>query len=249
MYANVNFGPNGAQFDVTTTKRRPLGTALILQDGRTFRYAENGGVALAAGRVAQSEVPTANWDELAIPTAVTAGTRTFNVTNGATTILADDFADGYMNVEDDAGEGHLYQIQANDAEAAGSAAFSLTLMAGEGVIVAFSTATTVGLTKHWLKDVIIHPSPATATIAGVAPVLMPIDNFGWIQVHGPSSVLHDSTTTTITIARTVVDSADVDGAVCGFVASGGALNNKQVIGQAMEVSATAEESLVFLRLE
>ena len=62
----------------------------------------------------QSEVPGANFDELALPAAVIVGDRTFNITNGVTTIALGDFDEGYLNVEDDAGEGRVYQIETHD---------------------------------------------------------------------------------------------------------------------------------------
>jgi hypothetical protein len=177
------------------------------------------------------------------------GSRSVTITNGATTIAANDFNEGYVNVEDDAGEGHLYQIESHDVEATGSANFGITLAAGEGVAVAWTTSTTVGITKHWLDDIIIHPSPPTAKLAGVAPTNITTPNYGWFQTRGPASVLHDTTTTTAVIARSVVASADVDGAIAGAVFSTAGTNNYELVGIAMEVSANTEEALVFLKLD
>lgn len=245
------WGPNGLQHEQHTAARYPLGTRMQLQDGRRFVYVENGATALAPGKLIQSPVPGANFDELVIPAAVAAGARAFNITNGATTITKDQFKGGYVVVEDDAGEGHLYQIAGNDAEAAGSADFEVRLVAGEAVQVAFTTATTVGLLQSPYKDVIIHPSPPTAMVVGVTPTDLAANVFGWLQTWGPCAVLIDGT---VIIGQQVVPSDGVDGAVepadaaitDGTPPTGhGELVN---VGHVIEVAATTEHGAVFLTM-
>lgn len=239
-------GPEGEQFNTYTTKRWPLGTKMVLQDGRAFRFALNGAVALSAGRLVQSPVPGANFDELAIPAAVPIGTRAFNITNGATTITADQFADGYLNVEDDTGEGHLYSIAGNDAEAVGSANFEVRLK--RGIIVALTTATTVGLTRNPFAAVIVHPSPNTARVLGVTPVAVAAGAYFWLQTSGPCSVLTEGT---LVIGLSCQPSSTADGAVTPFTLTEGTPNTEitPVVGHVMEVAATTEHSLVHLLLD
>lgn len=238
--------PEGEQYNTYTNQRWPLGTLMMLQDGRKFRFFENGATALAAGRLIQSEVPGANFDELAIPSAVAVNTKAFNVTNGATAITLNQFAEGYMNVEDDAGEGHLYKIAGNAAEAAGSAPFEVQL--AHGILVAFTTATTVGLTKSPYRDAIIHPSPPTAAVLGVTPVAVAANAFGWVQTWGPCSVLTEGT---LVIGDSVQASSSADGAVTPFTLTEGTPNVEitPVVGWCMELAATTEHSLVFLTIE
>lgn len=241
--------PPGEEFNVYTTRRYPLGTLMITQDGRRFRFSENGAVTAVPGSLYQSPVPGANFDELALPAAVPIGTRAISVTNGATTITRDQFAGGYMNIEDDTGEGRAYLIEGNDAEAVGSAAFEVRLAGGHGVKLALTTATTVGLTRHPYAGVIIHPSPATARLAGVAVSAIAASGFGWLCVHGPCSVL---TQGTLVINEQVVDSASADGAVTPVVLTEGTPNvdaGQNTVGTCMEVAATTEHSLVFLDID
>lgn len=249
MPAPIILSTEGEQFASYSDQRFPFGTLLQLQDGRKYRFAEIGGTNIAAGRLCQSEVPGANFDELAIPGAVAVGARSFDVTNGATTIARDDFAGGTLNVEDDAGEGHVYLIEGNDAEAAGSADFEIRLAPGNGLVVAFTTATTVGLTKSPYKDIIIHPSPATAELVGVTPRALDANQFGWLQVAGRASVLTEGT---VVINEVVVDSATSDGSVAALALTEGTPNTgagQHAVGVVVEVAATTEHSLVKLRME
>lgn len=244
MFPNFISGPEGAQFKTTTNKRFPFGTKLMLQDGREFRYAEIGGTNIATARLCQAEVPGANFDELAVAAAAV-GARAVSVTNGATTIADGLFDEGFLNVEDDAGEGHLYKIADHDAESAGSAAFEVRL--AHGLIVAWTASTTVGLSKHPMKDIIIHPSPNTAALVGVTPTAINANLFGWVQVKGPASVLTDGT---IVIGDSVMASDGTDGAVEAFGLTEGTPNAEitPIVGQVAEVAATTEESLIILNV-
>ena len=251
-FPTVIFHNGGQYFETQTAQAHPFGTKMITQDGREFRYGSHTAVALVAGRLCQMEVPGANFDELVIPTAQAIGAKAITVTNGATTVTANQFAGGYMNIEDDTGEGHLYPIESNDAEAAGSANFVVNLK--HGLRVAITTATTVGLTKHPFKDMLIHPSPPTAMVTGVTPGANAASGFGWFQVRGPASVLGEGT---LVIARGNMPSASADGAVTPwtFTLTEGTPNvvdgteHRAIVGWTMEVAATTEESLVFLKLD
>ena len=239
-------GPEGEQYQTYTTKRWPLGTKLELQDGRTFRFFLNGAGALTAGKLIQSPVPGANFDELVVPAAVPIGTRELTVTNGATTVTADEFADGYINVEDDTGEGHLYAIAGNDAEAAGSAA--LVLRVKRGIILAWTTSTTVGLSRNPFASAIVHPSPPTARLLGVVPVAVAAAAYGWVQTKGPASVLTEGT---LIIGLSAQASETTDGCVSPFRLTEAAPPTElaPVVGIVMEVAATTEHSLIYLKLE
>jgi hypothetical protein len=240
--------PEGEQFHFTAAPRFALGTLGILPDGREFRYAKMGATLGAPGKLYQSEVPGANFDELVVPSAVAVGSRTVTVTNGATAITTDMFAGGYLNVEDDTGEGRLYKIKSNTADA-GNGAVTITLAEGCSIQVALTTNTTVGLTKSPFADVIIHPSPPTAALAGVCVAAVTAANYCWLQVKGPSSLLG---TGTLVIGKNCVPSVTVDGSVDPPALTEGGPNtgfDQPMVGRVMEVAATTEYSLVYLLLE
>lgn len=239
--------PEGAWFHQTSDKQHPLGTIGVAEDGRTYRYFRAGAANIVTGALCQMAVPGANFDELAVPTATTVGQKEVSVTNGATTLVADELADGYLNVEDDTGEGYLYKIEGNDAESAGSANFNIRLKSG--LVVAWTTSTTVGIWKNPYSAVIIHPSPATAKLLGVTCRAMTANYYGWLQTKGPASVITEGT---VVINERVVDSATADGAVAPMALTEGTPNTAAgqfTLGTVIEVAATTEESFVWLDID
>jgi hypothetical protein len=213
---------------------------MVSQDGRAWRYTEAGGTALVAGTVYQSEVPNAADDDLAVAAAAV-GARSITITANAEAIVADEFNGGYMVVQDDAGEGRAYLVEDTPAASA-STAFSLLL--AHGLEVAATAATTVLLLKHPLKDVIIHPSPPTAPVVGVAAAAITEDQFGWLQVEGIASVLAEGT---LVIQQHVRASETTDGAVADLDYDE-AGRNEAILGIVAEVSITAEHSAVNLSI-
>ena len=235
-------GGPGDQFTTTVAQAgHPLGSRMIFADGREFKYAKAGAsVALAAARLNQQTLNNANWDELAVPTARAIGDKAVTITNGSQAITVDYFADGYLNVEDDVGEGYAYTIRSNSAAAASGV---VTVNLYEGLQVAWTTDTTVNLFANPYAVTIIHPSPATAMLTGVSLVVVGTDDYGWLQTRGPACVLVEGTHV---INEKVIDSASADGAVAptGSTAAG----EENYVGVVMEVAATTEHGLVFLRM-
>jgi len=239
----VAAGP-GAQFDGnnTATKRgHPLGSAMQFADGRRYRYARAGAsVALVAAMLNQSTLPSVDFDELVVPTARAIGDRRITVTTGSTGAAVDLLADGYLNVEDDAGEGYLYTIKSN---AAAGATAALTIDLFEQLQVAWTTSTTVGIVVNPYALTIIHPSPATSMLTGVSVGVVAVNNYGWLQVAGPASVRTEGT---VIINERVIDSASADGAVAPTAST--AAGEEHNVGVVMEVAATTEQSLIYLTI-
>lgn len=237
---NVAFGGNGAQFGVGTAKTSPLGTAMYFADGRKFRFGKAAATEIATGKLSQRTLTDANFDELVVPTARAIGATTVTITTGATAVGKDDLVDGWVNVEDDAGEGYLYSVGSNDAAATTA---TLTVRLNEPLQIAWTTATTVGLVPSPFGAVIVHPSPATAILVGVTPRVIPASNFGWFQCAGPASVTIEGT---VVINERVIDSASADGAVAPTAST--AAGEENYVGVVMEVAATTEHGVVWLQI-
>ena len=235
-------GSPGSQWaDHSNQRGHPLGSVMLFADGRRYRYGRAAGTGIAAGSLCQQTLNAADHDELVVAAAVAAGDRIVTVTNGASTAIAvDDLKDGYLVIEDDAGEGHLYTIKSNDA-AAVDAIVTLTLY--EDVQVAMTTATTVTLFRNPFGRVIIHPSPATAALVGVTLVALTASQYGWFQDKGPAAVM---TQGTVVINEKVIDSASADGAVAPTAST--AAGQENYVGVVLEVGPTTEHSLINLRM-
>ena len=234
-------GSYGDQFNTSTDQRaHPLGSVMHLADGRRYKYGRATATEIATARLCQQTLNSANFDELVVPTARLAGVSQVTVTTGATACAADLLADGYLNVEDDAGEGYLYTIAGNDAAATTA---TLTIRLRETLQVAWTTDTTVLIYVNPYAQIIVHPSPATAMLVGATNRVIPASNYGWWQTWGPCSIV---TQGTVIINERVIDSATADGAVAPTAST--AAGEEFYVGVVMEVAATTEESLISLQI-
>lgn len=194
---------------LTPTKQEAYGTIGATSDGRMFRYVGFGGTStIAPGLLCVSAVLVANYQSLAITAVSTsgqvaanllAGSFTLIVTNGATVVTQDQFAEGYMEVKQTSGTAQgpiLYKIRGNSAAAASGAITVIldgreplrntqTLVAGTDTInlvanpfSAVAASTTLNAAAGWT----ILQVPNTATVT----------NYGWVQCVGPALVTNDA---------------------------------------------------------
>ena len=183
------WGDYGDEKVTGTTKIHPFGTRMVLPDSRVFYYAQTDG-AQTAGAICQSAVGIANHDmDLATNTA-SVGDKSVTVTVGGTAATEDQYAEGYLYINDGTGQGHNYKIRQHDAiDSSGSGA--INLMDGDTIAVAFEAATIAGLAKNPYKDFIVFPTTPTGHAVGVAPTDFDDDDYGWLQTWGPAAVLCD----------------------------------------------------------
>ena len=228
-----------------TTQKYPLRTKLEIGP-RTWRYALMGAVAGVAGKMYQSQVIEANGDVtyMAVNTA-TAGDKSVEVTNGGNTaIAADEYKDGWLNVQDDTGEGYALQIKGNDAMATSAAG---TVFLYDPVKVTFGAGATVSLTHPRGYKVVVAPAGITGVAAGVCMGVITAATYCWLQTAGPVSLLQDGTTANWIQGGPVRASEDDIG---GAALEDGADNvDMPHYGLAFHPSADGEYGLVELELE
>ena len=183
------WGDYGDEKVTGTTQLHPYGTRMVLPDNRVFYYGQTDG-AQTAGAICQSPVGIANHDmDLATNTA-SSGDKSVTVTVGGTAVTANQYADGYLYVNDGTGEGHIYKIRQHDAiSSSGSGA--INLYDGDAIATGFVAATIGGLAKNPYKDFIVYPTTSTGHAVGVAATDFDDDDFGWLQTWGPAAVLCD----------------------------------------------------------
>jgi len=229
-----------------------LGTRMVLPDGRVFRYAFSDG-AIGAGKGAQSSIALANQDsDLAVAAAAAVGDKSVSITFGTspnTDVTANQYANGYLYVNDEAGEGHVYRIRGTDAHVAAdvsaSPAVTIHLMDGDGIKEALTTSSEVGLVANPYQHVIITPGGAqTARAVGYAPTEVADNAYFWAQTWGEAAVLADGT---LVIFRPVRVSDGTAGAVEEYSSQTDA--EEQVVGYATNIlSATTEYQFCFLQI-
>jgi len=224
-------------YDISSTKKHLLGTRWDLADGRKFIYAKNGAVALLAGVAVQAEAPDAAHDELTISytTAVKAATDVI-ITLGASAVLANAYAEGYLRLNKGTLQGGLYKIKSHAANA-GSLALTLKLYDELRVTL---TDEEGSLVKHPCKDVIVHPAPNTTVIVGVTLCAVTANYYAWLQVKGPAAVLMEGTPV---IGQGLKPSATTDGAL---TVKAEADTVEQLCGQCIQVPTSTEVGMAML---
>lgn len=254
--SGIIMGKPGEEFQEHQYKRHNFGTKMVIGD-RTWVYAQMGGSTGVAGNVYQSEVPTAHWTSMAVDTARAVGAVKISATLGSTATVQDEFDEGYVGIEDDAGEGFLYPIArayaAGDAnaKASASAVQTVNLASGYSVVVALTTSTTLSFIKHKLDEVIIHPSPATAIVVGVAMKAVTASYYCWLQIKGPAMVLADGT---LVLTSEVIASDATNGAVeaRNYTLSEATPNtldgtqDEPSLGTVIDIGATTEYAMIDL---
>lgn len=224
-------------FSSSATQQAELGARAVAPDGRVFRYVKAGGTALVPGKLQQSSAIVANHQNVAVASAAAIGATSVTVTLGATAATANQYANGFLIINDVTGEGHTYKIKSNPA--ADSAA-TLTVTLEDAIVVALTTSSEACLIANPYNGVIVNPTTPTASPVGVAIYPVAASEFGWIQTKGVVSCLADGA---ITVGLGIAPSQSVAGAV---KATATTLDN---IGRAFQAGVDTEYRTVFLSLD
>ena len=102
-------------FEESETQLWDFGTLLHYGD-RTFRYAGIGGSGVTAGKLLSTTAAVTTHRNVSVQAAAAAGTRTVAVTLGGTNAAtANQYAEGYIHINDVAGQGQLLRIKSHAA--------------------------------------------------------------------------------------------------------------------------------------
>lgn len=188
-FPNIVFGSPGDQFATATSNvcGGPLGTQLVLADGREYRYCEKSTAAAVAADVQSSRAPDANH-VLQTAAAAAVGATSVALTLGATAAAANLYEDGLLTVDlaTNTGAAFAYGIAKHPAVAS-AGVFTVPLK--EPVQLAISTAAnSISVIANRHKLVVIAPTTETGSLAGVAVKAIPASNFGWLQTRGEGVV-------------------------------------------------------------
>ena len=177
-----------------TTDANPqhqIGSLGVTSDRRVFRYAQNAGTQIAAGKLVVAPDITTNHEDIAVNT-FSIGDRTLSLTLGATAITGNEYEGGFVMIIDDTGEGHYHKIKSAPATSASGTA---TITLYDPIEVAASADTTVTLYRNKFRDVVISDGTQADLPVGVTPVVIPADEYFWAQTKGACTILVDTNDT------------------------------------------------------
>lgn len=202
-----------------------VGTRWDLSDGREVVLAKAGSATtVAAGKLYQNAAVVADHVNLAV-TAYQAYSANGNtpakvtVTLGATAVTANQYRGGFVVVNASNGAGQTLRIASHPAaDASGSLAVTLE----EGATVAITTSSKVSILPAFGKDVVIFPTTATNSAAGVGLYTIAASAYGFLVTKGITSILNDGTPAA---GAAISPSNAVAGAVEGAVLAQGVIGN------------------------
>lgn len=226
-------------FTIDTSAKLRLGTRAFTSDGRIYHYARMGGVLGVPGSLYQNSAPIAG-NLAQTPTANLAGATQVTIPAITTTVTANQYAEGYIQVDTTPDNGRMYGIASHPA-ATGGASLTLTLYPDEPIQTAWSAATRVGLIANLFADTILVPVARTGTICGWASAAISIAGFGWMQTWGPVAALINGAPT---ITAPVVNSGTTPGAVDLWTTAAAAVVVTPV-GHMMQVGVSTKNNAVY----
>ena len=186
----TTWGDLGDEKVESSTQTHPLGTKMILPDGRIYYYALNSSAAITtAGQIVDGIAAVGAHDMDLAATATSAGENTF--TSGTSlTVTEDQYAGGYVYFNDGPGQGEVYSIRSNTAVSSATG-LSITVEDDGGLATALTTASLFGLMYSPYKDVKIVDGNGTMTTGVLGITTMPVtaSYYCWLQTSGPAAVL------------------------------------------------------------
>lgn len=217
-----------------------LGARFDLADGREVILVQSeASTTVVPGKLYQAPAIVANHQNIAVTAFVAAsatGPSKVTVTLGATAVTANQYAGGFVVVNDANGEGQTLRI--NSHPAADSSA-SLVITLEDNASVALTTSSEVCLIANPANGIIINPTTATGIPVGVGLYTIAASAYGFIISKGVTSLLAD---VAITAGAAISPSNAVAGAVeSGVIAQG-------FIGRALQTAVDTEYRTCFIDL-
>jgi hypothetical protein len=223
--------------DISSTKQMAIGSYQETKDGRGYRYVRAGGTALDPGKIVVAATVDSNHSNESVAVAASAGVKEVSVAI-AGTIAANAYDDGYLTINDAAGEGITYQINSHTAFTGSG---TVVVRLADPIEVALTTSSEATLTKNPWADVVISVADQADLCVGVPNVTVTAAYFGWVQTKGMCSVLADEAVAAgldLTIGSSTV------GAVEAADAAG-----EQVIGTCIHAAVDTEYHSVYLKID
>lgn len=227
------------------------GTIAYASEGRIFRYALNGAVALVAGNLLQEAAEDTTYENMAVLASPIVlpqnGVQTVNITNGTATITQAQFMGGHVSVYTTPDIGKEYDILGITGTLTTGGALTVTL--DRPLTTAWTTSTKVNMKKSPWSQVIQAPATTqTGMAVGVINWALPASTatvlqYGWVQTHGPAGVLSDGST--FAVGSGVGTPSSTAGCVTVYAAG----TTHQMVGVSRQAAASAHNISIFLQID
>ena len=221
-------------------KMHSLGQLGITSDGRKFRYCKAVATTVT-GDCYSSAGQDAQFQSMAVTANVAIGGTAISVTNGTTTVAANDFDEGLLMVSYGTGIGQSSRIKSHTTGTSGA---TITYTIEDPLKVAITAASSkITVIKNPYDDVIIQAATPVAQTAGIAVYAIPAGEYGWLQTGGPAACLFDASVC-------AVDTLGVAGSTTTAGAVRVSAAGTEHIGNAMQVvPVSAYVCPVFLTID
>ena len=245
-FPDTVYGRPGWEKKLTSDQRHKLGTRMSFADGRAYRYALVAGSEIAAGRLVQAPATDAADDmDLAWASGGAVGGTTIT-TGTSLTVTKDQYKEGWLYVNDDAGEGCIYPIKSNTAVTS-AAGCEFTIDEEDGFSIALtSTSSLFGVVYNIYDGVIVQPTTITNAAVGVSPTTMTANYYGWLQTWGPCALLDQGATWVVGDQWAASEGTNAGAAI--LLDSSGAPDNQSVGYSMYIVPATTDFGFMYLTI-
>lgn len=190
--------PKQSVYDTNAAQQYLLGAKLLYDDGRVYRYAKAGAVALVKALMTHAPLPdadlnnedqTANFPiigDIVITVEIGTGLALLGEVNG--------LAGSTLVINDGLGEGDSYQILGSHI---GTTDTNMSFVIDSPIRTTWDTTTQIAIVQNSWAGTLVMTEPAVSMAVGVPNVAVAIDNFYWSQVGGPCGIVADTGETMI----------------------------------------------------
>jgi len=242
--ADVIIGKGGSQVNTanpwaeSSTQLFPLGSVLVYGNN-VYRYGLLGGTAVTAGKLVAHQAQDSNHLNMTATATTAVAEVDISVETGGNDLTLNEYADGYLWVNDVNGEGQTMRVKSNPAHDHSDDP-SVVITTYDPLATALTTSSQLSLIHNPYSQVVIAPTAEAGAVMGATVIDVTADYYCWFTVSGPQALLTEGT---LVLGHNCMRSDSTAGAV--EPSSGSTLVN---IGQVMAVNATTEYSLVWMNL-
>ena len=197
---------------ISSDRKHEVGEVRYTADGRAFIYAKDGGSGLSTGKLACAKaIDSGVVNEAGSAVAIGERQMTLTISAANPAIAENEFANGFLHINDGTAAGDSYKIESNTAVALSGTSITLTL--AEPIRgTALTTASNFTLVHNPAYGV-SHTTTQASTPVGVPLVDVTANYYAWPQCLGVAAVLIDGAPA---VGSKVTISFSVPGAVKVF---------------------------------